>query len=318
MSGEGKTARPQTIIWDGHLEPRWAQRKKLIISVATGWLTREQNPAQPYTFEEITSEVIDAYKAGASIWHIHLRHPKTGEVQLEPQERVEIHMRLCDRVFQECPDLITGPSGAAPLIDDNIDIRINKYFGDLVKKGPHYADIGVLNMGTMSMGAWPKHFVFLNRLPVLLEHVKALQALGVKPEFACYNMGMIEDVKRYFLSEVSQPWYIDIIQGCHNTIPARYELTRAAVELLPQNDVIWQMIPGGRNWLSLAVWAILLGCDVVRVGKEDSIFLYPDQDIKISRCSEVVTKIVTIARELGREIATPREARERLGLRQVC
>jgi 3-keto-5-aminohexanoate cleavage enzyme len=317
MVAEDKKFREQPILWDAHLEPKWAQQKKLIISVATGWLTKEQNPTQPYTPEETASEVVDAYKAGASIWHIHVRRPQGGSLVLEPREMVEIHKQMCDLVFPKCPDIITDPSAGQPTTDDNIDIRITSYFGQLVRENPHYAEIAVLNMGTMNLGRWPKQFLFLNRLPVLLEHVKALQSLGVKPEFACYNLGMIEDVKEHFFSEASKPAYISTCQGIHNTEPPRFELTKVAKELLPKEDIVWQMIPGGRNWLPLAVWAIMLGCDVIRVGKEDTLFVYPDQDVKISRCSEVVSKVATIARELGREIATPKEARERLGLRQI-
>ncbi len=317
MSAENKSLRPQPILWDGHLEPKLPLRKKLIIGVATGWLTKEQNPTQPYTLEEVTSEVIDAYKAGASIWHIHVRHPQSGSLRLMQPERVEIHKKMCDIVFRECPDIITSPSGADPLNDDSVQARIDPYFAALAKENPHYVDIAVLNMGTMDMGLWPNKFVFTNRPQALLEQVKALQAVGVKPEFGCYDLPMLENVKAHFLSETSKPWYIQTAQGLHNTMPAKFELTKVAAELMPREDVVWNMVPGGRNWLALAVWGIMLGCDAVRVGKEDSIFLYPDQDVKVSRCSQVVAKVATIARELGREIATPREARQRLGLRQI-
>ena len=317
MSAKSKELRPQPILWEGHLEPRFQQRKKLIIGVATGWLTREQNPTQPYTPEEIAKEVIDAYKAGASIWHVHVRHPQSGSLLLQAEERLEIHKQTCELVFQECPDIITDPSGADPLNDDSVEARVDSYFKPLVEENPHYAEIAVLNMGTLNMGVWPKQFVFLNRLPALLEQVKALETLGVKPEFACYNLTMLEDVKEHFLFEESRPWYISTAQGIHNTMPARFELTKIASELLPQEEVVWQMIPGGRNWLALAVWAIMLGCDVVRVGKEDNIFVYPDQDAKITHCSQAVKKVAAIARELGREIATPMEARQRLGLRSI-
>ena len=128
---------------------------------------------------------------------------------------------------------------------------------------------------------------------------------------------MINDTMEHFFPHVKKPYYIGIAQGIHNTFPARFELTKAAVDLLPKDDVVWQLIAGGRHWLNLSVYGIMLGADVIRVGMEDTIFLYPDQDKKISSCLEVVNKIVTIARELGREIATPKEARERLGLRQV-
>jgi len=311
------TKRPQPIIWPAHLEPTWPQRKPLIINVATGWLTREQNPSQPYTPEEIASEVIDAYQAGASVWHIHVRDAETGSLRLTQEERVELHQRTCDLVFRHCPDIITDPSAADPMTDDSVEARITPYFGTLVEADPHYADMAVLNMGTMSMGPWERQWVFVNRLPALLAHARALEGLGVKPEFVCYDMPMIEDTKEHIIGEVKKPWYFSLCQGIHNTEPPKLELTKVLADQLPPGDVVWQAIMGGRNWLPLTVQAILLGCDAVRVGKEDTIYLHPDRDVNISRCSEVVEKVANIAGELGRKIATPREAREKLGLRQI-
>jgi 3-keto-5-aminohexanoate cleavage enzyme len=71
---------------------------------------------------------------------------------------------------------------------------------------------------------------------------------------------------------------------------------------------------GGRNWLALSTFAILLGVDFVRVGMEDHLWMYPHKDEKIKRCADATKKIATIAKELGRDIATPEEARKTLGI----
>jgi 3-keto-5-aminohexanoate cleavage enzyme len=169
----------------------------------------------------------------------------------------------------------------------------------------------------MNLGLWPNQYVFLNRLPALFEQAKALEGLGIKPDFAIYELSGVEHVKEHFLPHVSKPYFLGSAQGVHNTTPPRFDLTEISAEFYQDDDIVWQFVPGGRNWLSLAVFGIMLGCDIIRVGMEDNVFLYPDQDTKISSFSEVVKKIATIARGLGREIATPKEARERLGLRQV-
>ena len=72
---------------------------------------------------------------------------------------------------------------------------------------------------------------------------------------------------------------------------------------------------GHRNWLPMLTFAIMLGADIVRVGKEDAIYKYPHKDDLITSNADVVETIATIARALGREIATPEEAREILGLK---
>jgi len=71
---------------------------------------------------------------------------------------------------------------------------------------------------------------------------------------------------------------------------------------------------GGRNWLPFTTLAIMLGFDMVRVGMEDSVYMYPHKDQKIQTTAEAVKVVADIARSLGREIATPDEAREILGI----
>jgi uncharacterized protein (DUF849 family) len=60
--------------------------------------------------------------------------------------------------------------------------------------------------------------------------------------------------------------------------------------------------------------AVLLGFDTVRIGMEDAVYMYPHREEKIDRPADVVRKVANIARELGREIATPEEARQIMGL----
>ncbi len=84
--------------------------------------------------------------------------------------------------------------------------------------------------------------------------------------------------------------------------------------MMPEDAVIGTSI-GGRNWLPLTVEALMLGVDFIRVGKEDTMWMYPHRDDILERNADAVKKIVTIARELGREIATPDEAREILGIK---
>ena len=72
---------------------------------------------------------------------------------------------------------------------------------------------------------------------------------------------------------------------------------------------------GGRNWLPLAVSAIMGGADIVRVGTEDALWMYPHRDDLASSPAEMIRKVQTIANALGRPIATPAEAREILAIK---
>jgi 3-keto-5-aminohexanoate cleavage enzyme len=71
---------------------------------------------------------------------------------------------------------------------------------------------------------------------------------------------------------------------------------------------------GGRNWLPFTTMAMMLGFDMVRVGMEDTVYLYPHKEEKIQSSAQAVRKVVEIANALGREIATPAEARKIMGV----
>ena len=86
------------------------------------------------------------------------------------------------------------------------------------------------------------------------------------------------------------------------------------MKMMPEHTVVG-LSAGGRNWLAITAFAILMGVDFVRVGMEDQLHMYPHMDELIERNVDAVKKIATIARELGRKIGTPKEARELLGLR---
>jgi 3-keto-5-aminohexanoate cleavage enzyme len=73
---------------------------------------------------------------------------------------------------------------------------------------------------------------------------------------------------------------------------------------------------GGRNWLPFTTLAMMLGFDMVRVGMEDSVYVYPHRDEKLATSAQAVRKVVNIANEIGREIATPDEARQIMGIKR--
>jgi 3-keto-5-aminohexanoate cleavage enzyme len=80
------------------------------------------------------------------------------------------------------------------------------------------------------------------------------------------------------------------------------------MKLMPEGSIIG-ISAGGRNWLPLSVLAIMMGVDSVRVGMEDHVYMYPHKNELTKHNADETRKIATIARELGREIATPAEVR---------
>jgi uncharacterized protein (DUF849 family) len=84
------------------------------------------------------------------------------------------------------------------------------------------------------------------------------------------------------------------------------------MKMMPEGSVT-SLSAGGRNWLPLSTFAIMMGVDAIRVGMEDHFYTYPHRDDIIKSNAEETRKVATIARELGRDIATPAEAREIMG-----
>jgi 3-keto-5-aminohexanoate cleavage enzyme len=301
------------VTWPVHLEPKVpTMNKKLIINVApTGALvTRGQNPTQPYTREEIAKEVIESYREGASMFHVHCRDE--GRFCCEPNE----YKRTMDLVFQEAPDIVTNLCTVTSMTYEGVEHRMKPMVAPLLKFGKKYAEIAVINPVSMAIG----QMVMVATPRGIQEETEYLESLGVKPEIVGYHLPAMETIQHYLLDTgiAKKPYFIAIPGGVHNSTPLTpdpegYVNLLQMVRALPA-DCVWEAGFGGRNWLPLTVMAIMLGADVIRVGKEDTVHVYPHKDDIIESCAALVRKVATIAKALGRDIATPDEARKILGI----
>jgi 3-keto-5-aminohexanoate cleavage enzyme len=303
-----------------HLErPLATMNKKLVINVApTGSFTsREQNPGQPYTMEENVKAAIDAYKAGAAVWHVHARE-KDGLPSKDPYVLKE----TIDRVLDKCPDMITS---VIPYVDYNETGlgTIKRCVDVLAAAGPQYMQTAVLLIQSMSFS---EKFTYVVTQQTLTDQVKYLEEHGVRPEFQGHGYSGLKDVMDWLLEPgiARQPALMNIMMGFHGFShgsplgpdPWNYIYMMTMQQTLPSNSVRG-ICAGGRNWLPFSTLAIMLGFDAIRVGMEDSVYLYPHREEKIPTPADAVRKIVAIANELGREVATPQEARAILGLQSL-
>jgi 3-keto-5-aminohexanoate cleavage enzyme len=134
----------------------------------------------------------------------------------------------------------------------------------------------------------------------------------VRPAITCYNVKQIDDIKKWAIkSGITKKPFLNLSLGLHGD-PARRDILQTWLRYLPE-ECDWIVESAGRNWLPVAIEAILNGGHV-RAGMEDSVFMYPHRDDLIKSSAEAVSKVRKISEELGREIATPKEAREILGL----
>lgn len=314
-----------------------AMDKKLIINacVAGAFVSKKNNPHLPISTKDVAKNVEGAYKAGATIWHFHPKNPETGSQFIPVEERVKLHKEWCDAVFEVAPDIITcaGALYVAPpvLTGRNVEkksilaeTRMSPLVDQLIKLGPknRYIEMGISLATTDTLGPGTSILVFNNKAGVISD-VKYLQSKGIGLEITPFNHVEFHKVKEWVIDTgiAKNPFVLDIPLGVHNT-PMNFSGMEAFeyfftyVRMLPKN-VLWQVIMGGRYWMPLTVIAIILGADIVRVGMEDACYMYPHKDGYIEECRQAVEAIAGIARFLGREIATPKEAREILGLPQI-
>ncbi len=141
---------------------------------------------------------------------------------------------------------------------------------------------------------------------------KTIRSSGAKPELECYEPGMINNC--LFLRDIGvleEPLYFQCVMGILGSVPATVDNLMHMVRQIP-GDYPWSVCAVGLNEWPMATMSIIMGGHA-RVGMEDNIYLAPG--VRAKSNAELVEKVVRIAKELGREIATPEEAREIIGLK---
>ncbi len=300
-----------------HAEPplKTMDKKLVIYAAPTGSFTsRQQNPLQPYTMEENVKSAIDAYKAGAAVWHVHARE-KDGIPSKDPY----VVKETIDRVLDKCPDIVTSVLPYADYTKQGAE-QVKPTVDVLTAAGPQYMQSAVLLIMSMTFS---EKFTYVITESLLRETVEYLESHGVRPEFQGHAYSGLKDVKDWLIDKgiVKNPPLMNIMAGFHGFShasplepdPWNYVYLMTMMQTLSPN---WTrgVCAGGRNWLPFTTLAIMLGFDMVRVGMEDSVYMYPHKDQKIQTTAEAVKVVADIARSLGREIATPDEAREILGI----
>ncbi|MDO5036792.1 MAG: 3-keto-5-aminohexanoate cleavage protein [Tissierellia bacterium] len=268
--------------------------EKLIITAAIcgAEVTKKQNPAVPYTVEEIQREAKAAYEAGASIIHLHVREDDGTPTQ--DKARFEECMKA---VREVAPDAIIQPStGGAVGMSDLERLEVTEL-------GPEMA---TLDCGSVNFGG---DEVFLNSDNTIKNFGKIMQERNVKPEIEVFDKGMVDLALGYEKQGyIKKPMHFDFVLGVQ--LNATVENLAFCVGALPEGTT-WTVSGLGRYEFPMAAAAIAMGGHV-RVGFEDNLYL--SKGVLAKSNGELVEKVVKIAELLGREIATPDEAREILSL----
>ena len=270
--------------------------EKLIITAAIcgAEVTKEHNPNVPYTVEEIVREAKSAYEAGASIIHLHVRNDDGV-----PTQDINRFRECIDAIKNELPDAIVQPSTGGAVGMSNSE-RIQP-----VNLSPEMA---TLDCGTCNFGG---DDIFVNTENTIKEFGNKMIELNVKPELEVFDKGMIDMALRlHKKGYINDNMHFNFVMGVNGGISATYRDLIFMKESIPYNSTF--TVSGiGKSQFEMAALSILLGGHV-RVGFEDNVYIKKGVPAKSN--GELVQKVVRIAKELGREIATPKEAREILGL----
>ncbi|MDG5817364.1 3-keto-5-aminohexanoate cleavage protein [Natronococcus sp. A-GB7] len=256
---------------------------------------KEANPNLPETPEEIGRAAAAVEKAGASVVHLHARRPN-GERSFATERFQEID----DAVRRHADDVIiqhsTGGTGAP---DDRRHLPLR------TDPPPEMAS---LDMGPLNRY---DHLTSENTRGLVDALHEEMVDRGIKPELEVFNDGHANEVRGLLeRRELADPVYATLIFGPGTLTPPTPRNFLTAVSNLP-DDALFNTLGFGRHQLPFATMGTLFGGHV-RVGLEDNVY-YRRGELAESN-GQLVERVVRIADELGRPVATPAEARSILGL----
>ncbi|MCF6334522.1 MAG: 3-keto-5-aminohexanoate cleavage protein [Spirochaetales bacterium] len=271
--------------------------EKLIITAAIcgAEVTKEDNPNLPISALELAEAALEAEKEGAAIIHLHVRN-KEGR----PTQDIEYFKKAIDAMKETGVTAIIQPStgGAAGM---SWEERIQP-----VNLNPEMA---TLDCGTVNFGDG----VFVNDLPLMRRFAKEMKERTILPELECFDAGNINNALQLKIEGLLRDHlHFDLVLGVPGALPASVKNLLFMVELLPEGAT-WTAAGIGRWQLPVAIHTILMGGHV-RVGFEDNV--YYKKGILATSNAQLVSRVVRIAEETGRDIASPSEARKILKIRK--
>ncbi len=274
---------------------------KIIINAAiTGMVpTKKETPHIPITEDEIVADAIACHKAGASIVHLHVRD-ENGE----PCYKAERYKRIITRIRNECDIIICVSTSGRKYKEFEKRTEVLKLDGEAK---PEMASLttGSLNFSKQAS---------INSPEMICELAKTMIANDIRPELEVFDIGMLNYAK-YLANKLplTKPLYFNLLLGSLGGIPGRPRDLSYLVQNLPE-DSVWAAAGIGAFQLPINVTALVKGGGV-RIGLEDNIY-YDYQKMSPTTNEELIKRIVRIAKELDRKIATPKEVRQMLNIRR--
>ena len=283
--------------------------KAIITCSITGVLTDPTQHHVPVTPEQLAQEARRAYDAGASVVHVHFRKQEEGKGHL-PSWEPEVAKACVDAMRAACPDII---------INQTTGVVGPNYQGPLDCLRATRPEMAACNAGSLNylkvrsngQWAWPP-MLFDNQPAKVQDFLDVLAETNTLPEFECFDVGIVRCVGMYVETGMYKglPEY-NFVMGVESGMPADPDLLPILLKLKIK-DAPWQTTLIGRSeiWPTHLRTAELGGH--LRSGLEDTFYL-PDGS-KVTSNAPLIEQLARYARDVGREVATPQEARQILHL----
>jgi 3-keto-5-aminohexanoate cleavage enzyme len=290
--------------------------EKLIIEVRINeYASRKRNPNVPFSPEEICDEALRCWRQGASIIHYHARDPQSGA----PSSKTE-HYADTARRIREKSDLIVMPTLGAWTLPSP-EARMGHII-EMAKEAATRPDFAPIDMTTSNVDTYDsakrrfltEDVVYMNPTKTLRYFAETIRASGVRPYVALWNVGSIRATVAFVEAGLlEQPLYGGIVLsegGLFAGNPGSVRGLEAMVDFIPGTlQLHWSVMCVGGNLFPLVGAALERGGHIA-IGLGD----YPYGELGTPRNADLVERVAQLARETGREIAAPPEARRMLAL----
>jgi len=289
---------------------------KLIIEVRINeYASRRDNPNVPFSPAEISEEAMRCWSEGAAIIHYHARDPQSGAPSTELR-----HYAETARLIKEQSDLLVMPTLGAWTLPSP-EARVSHIVA-MARDAATRPDFAPIDMGTSNVDTYDRtrhrfrteDVVYHNPTKTLRYFAETIRAAGVRPYLALWNVSGIRVTEAFVdCGLLVPPLYAGIVLSEGGLLagnPASVRGLQAMADFIPERPQIhWSVMCVGGNLFPL-VGATLERGGHIAIGLGD----YPYNEIGTPRNAELVERIAEMARQIGREVATPAEARRILGL----
>ena len=283
--------------------------KAILTCALTGVLTDPAQHPVPVTAAEMALAAREAYDAGASIMHVHLRQQTPGMGRF-PSWDPEVAAEIDTAIREACPGVIIN------LTTGVVGQDISGPVACIRRVRPEIAacnagSLNYLKIKENGQWAWPP-MLFDNTVDKVKGMLDVMHETHTRPEFECFDVGIVRSVGMFRKAGMTEHLEYNFVMGVASGMPVDADLLKLLVKYR-EPDTVWQTTLIGREeiWPVHQATADLGG--MLRTGVEDTFYLPGGE--RTTGNGPLIEALAACAKRAGREVASPQEARAMLGLR---